>query len=208
MSLSQPNIWNVVSLHPQDPNGQGSENYFILGPNTRTYPDNDAGFRIRGTTSVEAPCASFLSTTTELRMPVHSTEPDQDQYQNYQSDRVPYEKGSYAPPAAPPLFFWPTESHGLPLAGPFDNQNIHLLDSRGQVVDTWPFLPPGIPASGGAGGTATETAEAHARGVNREDRHMQDVGEEGYPGGGGGGGGESEGGGDEGASTIGSEYAI
>lgn len=169
-------MWNVVSLHPQDPQGQGQEFNFIIGPNTRTMPDNQAGFRTYSTTYTEAPSASFLSTASEMRLPV--MEPmNMDEYQTFFNDRVPYQKGAYAPPGAPPLFGWPTESHGLPIAGPFDDSAIHLVDTAGQVVDTWPFLPPGIaPANGQRG--RTYTADEQARGVNRTDRIIQRRGED------------------------------
>lgn len=166
MSITQPNIWNVVTLHPQNPQGQGDEFNFTIGPDTRTLPDNQAGFRTYSTTYTEAPAPSFFSTATELRLPVMEEQMDIDTYQPYMHDIRPYEKGLYAPPGAPPLFFWPTEEHGLPLAGPFDDQAIHLTDTRGQIVDSWPFIPPGINPVSNVGGRRVSGADM-AMGAHR-----------------------------------------
>lgn len=142
MSITQPNIWNVYTLRPKNPEGQDDQNNFTFGDTDRTFPDNQPGFRTYSSTGGTAPPPSFLSTTSALRLP-HSAPDVGDEFQTFFHDKWPYERGAYAPSALEPLTSWPTEAHGIPLQGPFDAQNVPLINRQGQRIDDWPFNEPG-----------------------------------------------------------------
>ena len=139
---SQQSIYNTWTLHPQDPQGQDDDQRFVFGPEDRTMPDNQAGFRTYSTTSWAGPAPSYLSTTSALRLQAIAPPPSEE-YHTFYNDKWPYEQGFYNPPVLAPLNAWPVDSHGITIAGPFDPQDVHLVNPQGQVVDTWPFIPPG-----------------------------------------------------------------
>jgi len=152
MSIDHPNFYNVATLHPRDVEGQQEGAYFVIGAEDRQFPDNQAGFRTQSTTSWEAPNPSFLSTTSELRLGQHAAPPTAE-YQTFYSDKWPYVVGAFAPPALPSFNHWPTESHGVPMKGPYNEQAIGLVDNRGAPVnEMWAFVAPMPPGGYGAGG--------------------------------------------------------
>lgn len=139
------NIWNIVSLHPQDVKGQDVSSQYVVGGD-RQKPDLRAGFKVYNSDRGYDPPPSFLSNIGNLRLPtLHDSVGPQHLSFLLDSDSVNFGNGAVV--GLPLMHKIRVQSDGVPVQSMVDDLGTRIVSRRG-IVDQWPFF---APSAGGSG---------------------------------------------------------
>jgi hypothetical protein len=148
------NIWDIVSIHPQDIVGGKGKITNYATTKDRIMPDLNAGFRIYESDRGYAPPPSFFSNVGFQRMEAVHNSVGAEHF-SFMQDKYPYDVAGGGVVGLPGVHKIRVNADGLPVQPLTDDNGARNFSVSKGIVDMWPFLSPSSgSAAPGQGGIA------------------------------------------------------